>query len=83
MSGDIFHQTRVLRAPSSLALSTAREGAATASLGSLGQGLTTLTVKKFADDWTNVGDICKAKLKVLRLQTWGFPQVTAGRSGTR
>jgi len=35
----------VLRAPSNLALSTAREGAATASLGSLGQGLTTLTVK--------------------------------------
>jgi len=26
MSRDIFHQTRLLRAPSSLALSTAREG---------------------------------------------------------
>jgi len=40
---DPFHQPRVLRAPSNLALNTAREGAATASLGSLGQGLTTLT----------------------------------------
>jgi len=29
----IFHQPRVLRAPFNLALSTAREGAATASLG--------------------------------------------------
>jgi len=44
---DIFHQTRVLRAPSNLALSTAREGAATASLGNLGQGFTTLTGKNF------------------------------------
>jgi len=42
MSRGIFHQPRVLRAPSSLALNTAREGAATASLGNLGQGLTTL-----------------------------------------
>jgi len=47
MSRDIFHQTRVLRAPSNLALSTAREGAATASLGNLGQSLTTLRVKNF------------------------------------
>jgi len=39
MSRDIFHQARLLRAPSSLALSPAREGAATASLGNLGQGL--------------------------------------------
>jgi len=45
MSRDVFHQPRLLRAPSSLALNTAREGAATASLGNLGQGLTTLTVK--------------------------------------
>jgi len=45
MGRDPFHQPRVLRAPSSLALNPAREGAATASLGSLGQGLTTLTVK--------------------------------------
>ena len=37
--------TRVLRAPSNLALNTAREGAATASLGNLFQGLTTLMVK--------------------------------------
>jgi len=44
---DIFHQPRVPRAPSSLALNTAREGAATAALGSLGQGLTTLMGKNF------------------------------------
>jgi len=47
MSRDPFHQPRVLRAPSNLALGTAREGAATASLGNLGQGLTTLMVKNF------------------------------------
>jgi len=47
MGRDSFHQTRVLRAPYSLALDTAREGAATASLGSLGQGLTTRTGKSF------------------------------------
>jgi len=47
MGRDIFHQTKVLRAPSSLALNTAREGAATASLGSLGQGLTSLMGKNF------------------------------------
>jgi len=45
MGRDPFHQPRVLRAPSNLALSPAREGAATASLGSLGQGLTTLIIK--------------------------------------
>jgi len=39
MGRDTFHQTRVLKAPSNLALNPAREGAATASLGSLGQGL--------------------------------------------
>jgi len=37
----------LLRAPSNLALNTAREGAATASLGNLFQSLTTLTVKNF------------------------------------
>ena len=57
MGRDIFHQPRVLRAPSSLALNPAREGTATASLGSLllwaaslgslCQGLTTLIVKSF------------------------------------
>ena len=47
MSRDIFHQSMLLRAPSNLAMSTAREGAATASLGNLGQGLTTLTGKDF------------------------------------
>jgi len=45
MGRDIFHQTRLLKAPSNLALNTAREGAATAPLGNLGQGLITLTVK--------------------------------------
>ena len=44
---DPFHQPRLLRAPSSLALSTAREGAATAPLGNLGQSLTTLMGKNF------------------------------------
>ena len=47
MSGEIFHQTRLLRAPSNLALNSSREGAATASLGSLCQCLTTLMVKNF------------------------------------
>ena len=47
MGRDPFHQPRVLQALSSLALNPAREGAATASLGNLGQGLTTLMVKKF------------------------------------
>jgi len=43
---DSFHQTRLLRATSNLALNAAREGAATASLGNLFQGLTTLRVKR-------------------------------------
>jgi len=47
MGRDPFHQTRLLKTPSNLALNTAREGAATASLGNLGQGLTTLVVKNF------------------------------------
>jgi len=47
MDRDTFHQTRLLRAPSNLALNTAREGAATASLGNLCQCLNTLTVKNF------------------------------------
>jgi len=42
---DPFHQPRVLKVLSNLALNPAREGAATASLGNLGQGLTTITVK--------------------------------------
>ena len=45
MSRDPFHQSRVLQATSNLALNPAREGAATASLGNVGQGLTTLMVK--------------------------------------
>jgi len=44
MGKDPFPQPRVLRAPSNLALNTAREGAATDSLGNLGQGLATLRV---------------------------------------
>jgi len=44
---DASHQTQLLQAPSNLALNTAREGAATASLGNLCQGLTTLRVKNF------------------------------------
>jgi len=47
MGRDPFHQPRVLHAPSNLALNPATEGAATAPLGSLGQGLTTLTGKNF------------------------------------
>ena len=47
MGKDTFHQTRLLRAPSSLALNAARERAATASLGNLCQGLTPLIVKNF------------------------------------
>ena len=47
ISRDIFHQTRLLRAPSNLAVNPAREGAATASLGNLGQGFTTLMGKNF------------------------------------
>ena len=47
MSRDIFHQTRLFKAASNLALNTAREGAATASLSNLFQCFTTLTVKNF------------------------------------
>ena len=47
MGRDTFHQTKLLKAPSNLALTTAREGASPASLGNLGQGLTTLIVKNF------------------------------------
>jgi len=45
MGRDTFHWTRLLRAPSNLALNTAREGASTASLGNLFQCLTTLRIK--------------------------------------
>jgi len=47
MSRYIFRQTRLLRAPSNLALNPAREGAVTASLGNLGQCFTNLMVKNF------------------------------------
>jgi len=46
MSRDIFHQTRLLRAPSNLALNNSREGAVTASLGNLYQCFTTLSVSQ-------------------------------------
>ena len=44
---DTSHQTRLLKAPSSLALNASRKGAFTTSLGNLFQCLTTLTVKNF------------------------------------
>jgi len=47
MTWDTFHHTKFLKAPSNLALHTSRDGAATASLGNLCQGLTTLMVKNF------------------------------------
>jgi len=58
MRQDTFHKTRVLKAPSSLALNTDREGEATASLGNLGQGLTTLTGK---NAWSDIGTGCPGK----------------------
>ena len=42
MGRDTSHQTRLLKAPSSLAMKTSRDGASTASLGSLCWRLTTL-----------------------------------------
>jgi len=47
MGRDTFYQNRLLKAPSSLALNTSREGTSTASLGNLCQCLTTLIVKNF------------------------------------
>ncbi|KFU85683.1 Zinc finger CCCH domain-containing protein 11A [Chaetura pelagica] len=47
MGRDTSHQTRLLQAPSNLPFNTARDGAATASLGNLFQCVTTLTVKNF------------------------------------
>ena len=44
---DTSHCTRLLKAPSSLALNASREGASTASLGNLFQCPTTLTVNNF------------------------------------
>ena len=44
---DTSLQTRLLTAPSSLALSASREGTSTTSLGNLCQHLTTLTVTIF------------------------------------
>jgi len=48
MDRDTFHQPRVLKALSSLALNASKEGASTASLGNLFQHLTTLIVKNFS-----------------------------------
>ncbi|KAJ7421671.1 hypothetical protein WISP_41664 [Willisornis vidua] len=47
MGKDIFHHPRLLQALSNLALDTSRDGAVTASLGNLCQGLPTLTGKNF------------------------------------
>jgi len=47
MGRDVFHQTRLLKTLSNLALNTAREGALTPFLGNLCQGLTILIVKNF------------------------------------
>jgi len=47
MGRDTFHQVRLLRAPSNLALNTTRKGSSTTSPGYLGQGLTTLRAKNF------------------------------------
>ena len=47
MGREATHQTRLLKTPSNLALNTSRDGASTASLGSLCQCLTTLRVKNF------------------------------------
>ena len=81
MSRDIFPQPRVLPAPSNLALNPAREGAATASLGSLGQVLTTLMGKNFfllsnlnlrslslkeAPGWPTQAPTCKGPVPLLR-----------------
>jgi len=47
MGRDTFHYTRYLKAPSSLAFNTSREGSFTTSLGNLFHYLTTLTEKNF------------------------------------
>jgi len=47
MGRDTFHQTRLLKAPSNLALNADREGAVTASLENLCQCLITLRAKNF------------------------------------
>jgi len=62
-----FHQPRLLQAPSNLALNPAREGAATASLGSLGQGLTTLLGKNFCPGrgfYSGFSNVFKAKMSL-------------------
>jgi len=48
MGRDTSHETRLLKAPSNLALNTAREGASTDSLGNFFQCLTSLKVKNFS-----------------------------------
>jgi len=47
VSRDIFNQTRLLRAPSSLTLNVSTDGTSTTSLGNLCQGFTTFSVKNF------------------------------------
>jgi len=45
VQSDIINQTRLLRAPSNLALDVSRDGALTTSLGNLGEGFTTFIIK--------------------------------------
>ena len=47
MGRDTYHHTRLLKAPSNLALNTVREGTATTSLSNLVKCLTILRVKNF------------------------------------
>jgi len=47
VSRDIFNYTRLLRAPSNLALNVSRDGDSTTSLGNIFQCFTTLIVKNF------------------------------------
>ena len=48
---DIFPWARLLQGPPSLAWDMARDGAATTSLGSLCQAITTLTGREFIGRW--------------------------------
>jgi len=54
MGRDTFHQTRLFKAPSSLALNTSTEGAATAPLGNLQMHKTVIaeTTKNFFITWS-------------------------------
>jgi len=47
MGKDTSYWTKLFKAPSNMDLNTSREGAATAALGNLLQGLTSFIVKNF------------------------------------